>query len=348
MFPAVATGSSWRQMTRSKLRMNWTNALGLCPRCEASVDDAQKVCVRCGLRLVAPEFLTAKLAPELNTKILKPLEVSRRVESRLPAVLVMCAVAVLAVGIVLASAGRNGDSAQATSPGATATVAYRAPDLIRAYASPTSSKRFASRPAPTATRTSDPQPIDSPELRPPPPATQAPADTPVPPAPEPQAVEPQAIEPMKVLPGVGNYASNLNGWMVKLDGIGSRPVLWSPAPDTMHQAQGTFWMAYVVYRNDTDKPRSLAATLNFALQGSDGQLYDEYSNHGNDPQRTKIPLLLEANPFDFIVSPGQRTATVLVFDFPAGVEPAQLVAHIHDEDSALPDGQVAWNLTKAP
>jgi hypothetical protein len=153
---------------------------------------------------------------------------------------------------------------------------------------------------------------------------------------------------MKTLPGVGNYVNGFNGWMVKLDGIGSRPVLWSPAPDTMHQSQGAFWLAYLVYRNDTTTPRSLGATLDFALKGSDGQLYAEYSAGGRDPQRKKIADAMHANPLDYTVAPGQRTATVLVFDLPPGVAPAQLLGRLLDGDDVSPGWQVAWDLIKAP
>jgi hypothetical protein len=153
---------------------------------------------------------------------------------------------------------------------------------------------------------------------------------------------------MKTLPGVGHYVNDFNGWMVKLDGIGSRPVLWSPAPDTMHQSQGAFWLAYVVYRNDTSTPRSLGATLDFALKGSDGQLYAEYSGGGRDPQRKKIADAMHANPLDYTVAPGQRTATVLVFDLPPGVAPVQLLGRLLDGDNVSPNWQVAWELGKTP
>jgi hypothetical protein len=115
----------------------------------------------------------------------------------------------------------------------------------------------------------------------------------------------------------------------------------------MHEPQGTFWLAYLVYRNHSDTPRALGTTVDFALKGSDGQAHPEYSG-GRDPQRKNIPLALQANPLDFIAAPGQRTATVLVFDLPPGVEPAQLVASVLDGDSPSPAAQVAWDLSNTP
>jgi hypothetical protein len=136
--------------------------------------------------------------------------------------------------------------------------------------------------------------------------------------------------------------------MVKLDGTGSRRVLWSLNPDTRHDAQGTFWLAYVVYRNDGTTPRSLAATLDFAMTGSDGNLYPEYTDRGRDLQRAGIAAAMHANPVDFIVAPGQSTATVLVFDLPAGVTPSQLAGRRLEGDDISLAGQVAWELTGSP
>jgi hypothetical protein len=116
----------------------------------------------------------------------------------------------------------------------------------------------------------------------------------------------------------------------------------------MHQSQGAFWLAYVVYRNDSSTPRSLGATLDFALKGSDGQLYAEYSGGGRDPQRKKIADAMHANPLDYPVAPGQRTATVLVFDLPPGVAPVQLLGRLLEGDKVSPGGQVAWDLNLAP
>ncbi len=156
------------------------------------------------------------------------------------------------------------------------------------------------------------------------------------------------VGPAKLLPGIGAATSDFNAWMLKLDGTGRRAVLWSPGPDTRHDPQGAFWLAYVVYRNDSGAPRSLAATVDFALKGSDGNLYAEYSDRGRDPQRKKIASALHANPLDFTAAPGQRTTTVLVFDLPPGVEPVQLAARLLDGNSVSPDRQVAWNLRKTP
>ena len=47
--------------------MTWTNALGLCPRCEAPVEAGQLVCPRCGLDLVVPAYLAGTVPPELDT-----------------------------------------------------------------------------------------------------------------------------------------------------------------------------------------------------------------------------------------------------------------------------------------
>jgi hypothetical protein len=151
-----------------------------------------------------------------------------------------------------------------------------------------------------------------------------------------------------VLPGVGSYASDFNGWTVKLDGTGYRQVLWSLDPDTQHYAQGTFWLAYMVYSNDSSAPRSLATTLDFAMTGSDGNLYPEYTGRAGDPQRTKIAAAMHANPLDFTAAPGQRTTTVLVFDLPPGVGPVQLIGRVVQGDSISPYGQVAWDLATAP
>jgi hypothetical protein len=103
-----------------------------------------------------------------------------------------------------------------------------------------------------------------------------------------------------------------------------------------------------VYRNDSDTPRSLAATVDFALKGSDGQLYPEYSDRARDPQRKKIAQAMQANSLDFAVAPGQRTSTVLVFDLPADVEPVQLVASSLDGEVTSSRGQLAWDLGKTP
>ncbi len=304
------------------------------------------LCSRCGLELVAPHSPEKKVPTEIDTSVLRPVDVAHKPESKVPAVLVICAVLVLGTWLALAALVKHDSIAKAT-PHATpttlqlATIPTQPPKSLSQAAKPTRT------PAPLPTvHTATPPPTDTPQhpLATPPPA--AATDTPMPPAPAmPPAPEAQ---PAKLLPGVGNYASDLNGWWVKLDGLGARPVLWSSNPNTKHEPQGTFWLAYVVYRNDSDTPRSLGTTVGFALKGSDGQSYPEYSGGGRDPQRKNIPLALQANPLDFTAAPGQRTATVLVFDLPPGVEPAQLVASVLGGDSTSPTAQAAWDLSNTP
>ena len=323
--------------------MTWTNALGLCPRCEAPVEGGQLVCPRCGLDLVVPAYLAGKVPPELDTTVLQPMAVSHKAESKLPATLVLCAVAVLAAGMVLAGGGRSGSTAQATAQGATATVALTreaAPTrTARSFSPPASSTRTPPRGTlPPPTRTATPLPPTQT-------LTPAPADTPLPP-PALATPQPQPVQAAKLLPGVGSYVTDFNGWTIKLDGTGSRRVLWSTGPDTQHDAQGTFRLAYLVYSNDSSAPRSLATTLDFVVEGSDGNSYSEYTGMGRDPQRGKIAAAMHANSLDFTVAPGQRTATVLVFDLPAGVEPVRLVGRVLEGESASPDGQIAWDLTR--
>lgn len=322
--------------------MTWTNALGLCPRCEAAVEGRPLVCPRCGLDLVVPAYLAGKVPPELDTTMLQPVDVSHKAESKLPAMFVLCAVAVLAAGMLLAGANRSDNTARATSQGATATLT-----LARETATPTRPARtFALTPVPSHTPLRD-------HVTPPtgtavlPPPTQIP--TPAPPSPT--AMTPPESQPAQTaeeLPGIGSYASDFNGWTVKLDGTGSRQVLWSLDPDTQHDAQGTFWLAYMVYSNDINAPRSLAGTLDFTMKGSDGNLYPEYTGRARDPQRAKISAALHANPLDFTASPGQRTTTVLVFDLPPGVGPVQLIGRVLQGDSISPDGAVAWDLATVP
>jgi hypothetical protein len=306
------------------------------------------MCPRCGLDLVVPAYLSGKVPPELDTTVLQPMAAARKAESKLPATLVLCAVAVLAAGMVLAGGGRSGSTAQATSGSATpnVTLAPQASTPTRA------AKSFSSPASPTRTSPHAPALLPTLTAAPPPPTatrTRTPADTPVPPSPTPTPPPPesQPAGPAKLLPGVGSYASDFNGWTVKLDGTGSRPVLWSSGPTTRHDAQGTFRLAYLVYSNDGSAPRSLATTLDFVMKGSDGHLYPEYTGRGRDLQRGKIAAVLHANPPDFTVAPGQRTATVLVFDLPSGVEPEQLVGRVLEGDAISPDGQVAWDLTSA-
>lgn len=325
--------------------MTWTNALGLCPRCDGPVEKGQLLCSRCGLELVAPQYPGNKAPTEIDTSVLQPVDVSRKPESKVPAVLVICAVLVLGTWLALAALVRHDSIAQAT-PHATPTAAQlstiptQLPKSLSQAAKPTRTPA----PLPPA-HTATPPPTDTPQqpiATPPPLAT----DTPVPLAPAMPAA-PEA-QPAKLLPGVGNHASDLNGWWVKLDGLGARPVLWSSNPSTQHVSHGTFWLAYVVYRNDSDTARSLGTTVDFALRGNDGQSYPEYSGGGRDPQRKNIPLALQANPLDFTAAPGQRTATVLVFDLPPVVEPAELVASVLEGDSTSPTVQVAWDLSNTP
>ncbi|HYP20930.1 MAG TPA: hypothetical protein VEY08_12720 [Chloroflexia bacterium] len=326
--------------------MTWTNALGLCPRCEAAVEGRPLVCPRCGLDLVVPAYLAGKVPPELDTTVLQPVDVSHRAESKLPAMFVLCAVGVVAAGMLLAGANRSDNTARATSQGATAT-----PTLVRETATPTRpAKTFALTPVPSHTPLRDNVTLPTSTAVPPPPPTQspAPADTPAPPPTPVTPPESQPAQTAEVLPGIGSYASDFNGWTVKLDGTGSRQVLWSLDPDTQHDAKGTFWLAYMVYSNDSSAPRSLAGTLDFAMKGSDGNLYPEYTGRAGDPQRTKIAQALHANPLDFIAAPGQRTTTVLVFDLPPGVGPVQLIGRVLQGDSISPDGAVAWDLATVP
>ena len=311
--------------------MTWTNALGLCPRCDGPVEKGQLLCSQCGLDLVVPPYLHKKDPPELNTSVIQPMDLPHKAESKLPAILVMCAVLVLAAGMVLSGFSRNDNTAQATP--------YSTPTPTRELSLPTSPPRSLSQ-AGRSTRTPTPQP-------PPPTATPQPTYTPLPPPP-PTATTAAESQSAKLLPGVGGYTSDFNGWWMKLDGTGARRALWSPSPDTMHAPQGTFWLAYVVYRNDSNTSRSLGATVDFSLKGSDSQAYPEYSDRGRDPQRKKIALAMKANSLDFTVAPGQRTATVLVFDLPPGIEPAQLVAGVLDGDSISSAEQVAWDLSKTP
>ena len=326
--------------------MTWTNALGLCPRCEAAIEGRPVVCPRCGLDLVVPAYLAGKVPPELDTTVLQPVAVSRKAESKLPAMFVLCAVAALAAGMLLVGASRGDNTAQATSQAATPALT-----LARDTATPARPARtFSPAPGPSRTPAHDKAALPTRTAAPlPPTQTPAPASTPVPPSPTPEMPpESRPALPAEVLPGVGSYASDLDGWTVKLDGTGARKVLWSLDPDTQHDAQGTFRLAYIVYSNDSSAPRSLAATLDFAMKGSDGNLYPEYTGRARDPQRKKIAAAMHANPLDFTAAPGQRTTTVLVFDLPPGVEPAQLIASVLDGDSISPAGQVAWDLTTAP
>ncbi|MEA2572867.1 MAG: hypothetical protein QOH93_165 [Chloroflexia bacterium] len=325
--------------------MNWTNALGLCPRCEGPVDESQKVCSRCGLLLVAPEFLTKRLSSGFDTSVLQPAVVSRQAESRLPALVVICAVVVLATGMVLAGTIRQNNTAQAT-PRNTPTVIHVASVPTKPPKSLSQATRASRTPTALATATATPQPTNvqlptSPSAPPP-----APTDTPSPPALTETTVA--ESQPETLLPGIGSYTSDLNSWWVKLDGTGSRPVLWSPDPDTMHESQGAFWLMYVVYRNDTATPRSLGGTVEFTLHAVDGQTYPEYSGGGRDPQRKKIASVMHSNTLDFTVAPGQRTATVLVFDLPPGVQPEQLIARPLEGDTISPAGQVGWDLRRTP
>lgn len=326
--------------------MTWTNALGLCHRCDGPVEKGLLLCSRCGLELVAPEYLGSKVPAEMDTSVLQPIVVPHKPESRVPAVLVICAVIVLGTWAALAALVRHDGIAQAT-PHTTPTSVQLAILATEPPKSLSQAAELTRTPTPPPTvYAATPPPIDTPQsplATQPPPAT---TDTPVPQVPT-AAVAPEA-QPAKLLPGIGNYTSDLNGWWVKLDGLGARPVLWSSNPTTMHKSQGTFCLAYVIYRNDSDTPRALGATVDFALKGSDGQSYPEYSGGGRDPQLKNIPLALQANPLDFTAAPGQRTATVLVFDLPPGVDPAQLVASVLDGDTAFPAAQVAWDLGGTP
>lgn len=167
----------------------------------------------------------------------------------------------------------------------------------------------------------------------------------VPPAPEPpEAPSEEAVAPAKSLPGTGGFTGDFNGWWVKLDGIASRPVLWSTTPDTRHDPQGTFWVAYLVYRNESAQARTLGETLDFVLTDGDGNTYPELGAHSADPQLRKIAVAQDANPIDYTVVAGDRTTTVLVFDLPAGVKPASLVGRILQDGKALNVGQVVWVL----
>ncbi|HEX8230887.1 MAG TPA: hypothetical protein VF826_16445 [Chloroflexia bacterium] len=326
--------------------MTWTNALGLCPRCDGPVEKGLLLCSRCGLELVAPEYLGNKVPAEMETSVLQPVVVPHKPESRVPAVLVICAVIVLGTWAALAALVRQDGTAQAT-PHTTPTPLQLAIIATQPPKSLSQAAKLTRTPTPPLTvYTATPPAIDTPQ---PPLATQPPpaaTDTPVPQAPT-AAAAPEA-QPAKLLPGIGTYASDLNDWWVKLDGLGTRPVLWSSNPNTRHEPQGIFWLAYVVYRNDSDTPRALGTTVDFTLKGSDGQSYPEYSGGGRDPQRKNIPLALQANPLDFTTAPGQRTATVLVFDLPPGVDPAQLVASVLDGDTTSPAAQVAWDLSNTP
>ena len=332
--------------------MTWTNALGLCPRCEAAIEGRPVVCPRCGLDLVVPAYLAGKVPPELDTTLLQPVAVSRKAESKLPAIFVLCSVAVLAGGMLLVGVNRSDNTVQATSQGATATLT-----LARATATPSRpAKTFSPTLVPGHTPPQDNGSLPTHTAAPlPPTRTPAPADTPVTPVtpvtPPPTSVTPPESQPapvVEVLPGIGSYVSHFNGWTVKLDGTGTRKVLWSLEPDTQHDAQGTFWLAYIVYSNDSSTPRSLAATVDFTVEGADGNLYPEYTGRARDPQRTKIAAAMHANPLDFTAAPGQRTTAVLVFDLPAGVAAAQLIAGVLEGDSISPDGRVAWDLTTTP
>ncbi|MDQ3931004.1 MAG: hypothetical protein M3328_17900, partial [Chloroflexota bacterium] len=200
--------------------MTWTNALGLCPRCDGPVEKGQLVCTRCGLELVAPEYLAKKMPAEMQTRVLVPAGASKEAESRVPAVLVICAVLVLGTWAALAAMVRHDGTAQATPPPTPtiqrASVPTQPPESLSQVAELTRTPT----PLPPAD-TATPLPSDTP-------MPASPTDTPVPPIPTTAAAEPQSAQ---LLPGIGSYADDFNGWWVKLDGTESRFVLWSTGPD---------------------------------------------------------------------------------------------------------------------
>lgn len=310
------------------------------------------MCEQCGLRTTItlpnlPAYSVGETPPELDTTVLKPVAVMHKVESRLPALLVICAVVALAVGMVLAGAHKNDNTAQATAGTtlAPATATAEPPTPVTHITMPTLTVMSLSEPpAPTSiplvlpTYTALPLPTFT--------SIWVPPATEVPPATVPaEAPAEQGLQPARLLPGVGGFAGDFNGWWVKLDGIASRPVLWSVAPDTRHDPQGTFWVAYLVYRNEAAEAHSLGATLDFVLKGSDGDTYPELSEHGTDPQLRNIAVAQQANPLDYTVAAGDRTTTLLVFDLPAGVRPTALAGSILQDGQPSNQGQVAWDLS---
>ena len=147
------------------------------------------------------------------------------------------------------------------------------------------------------------------------------------------------------MPGIGGTANDWNGWSVGLASMTSRQQINSQS-GVRYAPFGTFWLIWIDARNDGTGTRSLGDTVDFLLQDGRGSLYTELSDHGRGKDTREIARIFGRDYLNAPVAPGGITRTLLVFDLPSGVTPAELVGRrIIDGKSSLPD-PLRFDLTR--
>ena len=138
--------------------------------------------------------------------------------------------------------------------------------------------------------------------------------------------------------------TGFNGWTVLPMWAVTRSQLPSPDPEVSYRPNGVYWTVRVDVRNTLSQSRSLGGTMDFVLRDTNGNLYAELSNHGRTPGVREIARIQGFSYLDAVLDQGEEAATLLVYDIPRGVQPAQIVGRIRQGNGVLREGQVVWNL----
>ncbi len=198
---------------------------------------------------------------------------------------------------------------------------------------------------PPPTNTRPPVPTDT--QRPRPTNTRAPASTNTAVRPRPTATRP-APPPPTAAPsrGIGDMVTGFNGWTVMPMWVQTRSQLPSPDPQVFYKPSGVYWLVRIDARNTLSQPRSFGGTMDFVLRDTNGKLYAELSDHGREPGVREVARREGLSYLNTVLNEGEAAATLLIFDIPRGVQPAQLVGRIIEGNGVSRNGQVVWRLQK--